>query len=134
MHVIARPRIAEAAQRHPAAREWLESWWRVASAATWEKLADVRRTYPSTDQVGKCLVFDKGNNYRLVVRVSYANAYTRGTLLVKHFLTHAEYSKDFWKGDCYDDRRSGPYREKPVLPGARARVSAASHPRPRRAR
>jgi len=35
-----------------------------------------------------------------VVRVSYANPWQRGTLLVKHFLTHAEYDKDLWRKDC----------------------------------
>jgi mRNA interferase HigB len=100
MHVIARPKLRQFADKHADARSWLENWWQVASKAAWEKLADVRRTYATADQVGRCLVFDKGNQYRLIVKVSYANEHTRGTLLVKHFLTHAEYDEDFWKDDC----------------------------------
>jgi len=28
------------------------------------------------------------------------NQWQQGTLLVKHFLTHAEYDQDDWKKDC----------------------------------
>lgn len=31
---------------------------------------------------------------------TYANRWTDGTLLVKHFLTHAEYDKNKWCKDC----------------------------------
>ena len=41
-----------------------------------------------------------GTKFRFIVKVSYANQWTGGTLFVKHFLTHAEYDKDRWKKDC----------------------------------
>lgn len=101
MHVISRPKLREFAKRHADARSWIESWWRVATSARWENLADVRRVFLSADQVGRCLVFNAcGNNYRLIVRVSYADQYQRGMLLVKHFLPHTEYDRNQWKGDC----------------------------------
>ena len=101
MHVIARPKIKEAQLAYPSAEKWLDAWWAFSSAARWEKLNDVWEFYPSSDQVGECLVFDVcGNNYRLIVKVAYANEWSRGTLFVKHFLTHAEYSKENWKKDC----------------------------------
>ena len=101
MHIIARPAISEAARRHADASDWLNAWWKVASLARWESLHEVRQQYPSADQVGSCLVFDAcGNRYRLICRVTYANEYQRGTLLVKHFLTHAEYDRDTWKRGC----------------------------------
>ncbi|HEX5103833.1 MAG TPA: type II toxin-antitoxin system HigB family toxin [Pirellulaceae bacterium] len=101
MHVIARATLDAFGRKHRAAKEWLENWWQTAVRANWRNLDDVRRVYQSTDQVGGCLVFDcKGNNYRLIVRVSYANKYTRGTLFVKHLLTHAEYNKNRWKDCC----------------------------------
>ena len=40
-----------------------------------------------------------GNKYRLIVGVKYADDAQQGTLWVKHFLTHAEYSKNRWKGE-----------------------------------
>lgn len=101
MHVIARATLKEFAERYSDAREWIEQWWSVASKAEWTSLESVRETYAAADQVGSCLVFNcKGNTYRLIVRVSYANNHTRGTLFVKHFLTHAEYNKDRWKECC----------------------------------
>ncbi len=101
MHVLARSTIARFSQEHADARDWLAKWWEVASKAHWTNLEDVRATYATADQIGGCLIFDcKGNDYRLVVQVSYRNEHTGGTLFVKHFMTHAEYSKDRWKDCC----------------------------------
>jgi mRNA interferase HigB len=74
MNVIARPAIDAAMARHPDAAGWLETWWTVAKAARWESLADVRGDYPAADQYGRCLIFNaRGNNYRLIVRIVYAD-------------------------------------------------------------
>ena len=101
MHVIARPRLEQARRDHPDASSWLNAWWVVATHAEWHSLEEVRSSYASADQVECCLVFDvRGNRYRLICRVSYANRWQRGTLLIKHFLTHTEYDKDKWKKDC----------------------------------
>lgn len=102
MHIIARPAIDAAKQRYPKAASWLDDWWMAASKAAWSRLAEVRVLYPTADEVGQCLVFDAcGNNYRLICRITYANQWTRGTLLVKHFLTHGEYDKNKWCKDCF---------------------------------
>lgn len=101
MNVISRPAIRNATAKHPDAAEWLDSWWYVAKAARWESLHDVHAIYASADQVGQCLVFNvHGNKYRFVVRVKYADTLQRGTIWIKDFLTHAEYSKERWKGNC----------------------------------
>jgi mRNA interferase HigB len=101
MHVISRAAIKAAAARHATAAAWLDQWWRHATSVRWESLLDVRTVYASADQVGRCLVFNAcGNRFRLVVGVKYADEVQRGTLWVKHFLTHAEYDKGDWKGDC----------------------------------
>jgi mRNA interferase HigB len=101
MHVISRPAILAASRRHPDAAAWLSQWWTVASRRQWRNLRDVRDQYPATDQVGGCLIFNvRGNTYRLICRITYANQWQHGTLLVKHFLTHADYDKDEWKKDC----------------------------------
>jgi mRNA-degrading endonuclease HigB of HigAB toxin-antitoxin module len=91
MHIIARPAIRSAMKRHPDAAEWLESWWLLASTQTWESLHAVRQVYVAADQVDCRLVFHaRGNRYRLICRVTYANPWQGGTLLVKYILTHAE--------------------------------------------
>ena len=108
MRIIARSAIRNAGERHADAAEWLDGWWQEAGNATWAKLADVREQYPDTDQVGQCLIFNvRGNNYRLICRVTYANQWTKGTLLFKHFLTHAEYDKKKWCKDCIPQPTGG---------------------------
>jgi mRNA interferase HigB len=102
MNVIARPAIDAAIQRHADADGWLENWWTTTKTARWESLHDVRREYPSADQVGRCLVFNaRGNRYRLIVRVVYADQWQNGTVFLKQFLTHAEYDRGNWKGSCF---------------------------------
>jgi len=108
MHVIACPAIDRAKRRYPKVSAWLDAWWFEASHAHWTRLADVREAYPDADELGQCLVFDAcGNDYRLICRMTYANRWTKGTLLVKHFLTHADYDKNKWCKDCMSqkDRR-----------------------------
>jgi mRNA interferase HigB len=101
MHIIARPAIEVAKRKYPKAASWLDLWWVTASRVAWARLAEVRVLYPSADEVGQCLIFDAcGNDYRLICRVTYANQWTPGTLLVKHFLTHADYDKKHWCKDC----------------------------------
>lgn len=101
MNVIARPAIKAAIQKFPKAETWLKAWWARASKAAWASLDDVRKDYPSADQVRRCLVFNVcGNDYCFIVKVAYADSYQRGTFFVKHFLTHAEYDKRAWKKDC----------------------------------
>lgn len=101
MHIISRRGIDAAIKRHPDAADWLNAWWSRASLARWESLHDVRRDYAAVDQVQRCLIFNvRGNRYRFICRVTYARQWTRGTLFVKHFLTHAEYDKDPWIKDC----------------------------------
>ena len=105
MNVIARPAVDEAIRHHPDAQNWLNAWWKVARRGQWRSLPHVRETYPGTDQVGSCLLFDVlGNRYRLIVGVRYARRTRGGTLFVKCFLTHTEYDKNAWRKDCsYDD-------------------------------
>lgn len=104
MNVISRPAIDEAIRRHPDAESWLNAWWKVAMREQWETLLHLRETYPKTDQVGSCLIFDvKGNAFRLIVGVRYSSLTRGGTLFVKHFLTHAEYDRDDWKKDCANE-------------------------------
>jgi mRNA interferase HigB len=101
MHIIARPAIQDAKERYPNAGAWLDGWWTAAGKATWIRLADVRVCYPAADEVGQCLVFDAcGGDYRLICRMTYANQWNHGTLLVKHFLTHGDYDKNKWRKDC----------------------------------
>ena len=101
VNVLSRPAIDAAIARHPDAAGWLETWWATAKSARWENLRVVSLDYPAADQYERCLIFNaRGNKYRMIVRIVYADQWQNGTVFVKHFLTHAEYDKDLWKGVC----------------------------------
>jgi mRNA interferase HigB len=94
VHVISRKKLLEAAGVHADLAGPLEVWYRIAKAAQWESLEDVRQQFPSADGVGKHTVFNiKGGNYRLISEIYYQTQ----TLLIRYVLTHAEYDKEGWK-------------------------------------
>ena len=71
----------------------IAEWHKIASAASWRNLADVRKVYPSADPMGPYTVFNiKGNAYRLIVKIKYRWQ----MIFVKHLLTHAEYDRKEW--------------------------------------
>ena len=101
MNIIATRAIRQYQDDYPDAASALDAWLEVAGKAHWDSFNKVLETYASADQVGSCLVFNiRGNNYRLICGVAYANRWVKGTLFVKHFLTHADYDKDARKRDC----------------------------------
>ncbi len=101
MNIIATRTIRQFQKDYPDASNALDAWLEAAGKAHWESFNEALETYPAADQVGSCLVFNiRGNNYRLICGVCYANQWVKGTLFVKHFLPHAEYDKNAWKQDC----------------------------------
>lgn len=94
MHVISRKRLKEAADRHPELESPLDVWFRIAKRASWQTLADVRKTFSSADLVEKWTVFNiKGNKFRLITELNYR--FQR--VYIRHVLTHAEYDQEKWK-------------------------------------
>lgn len=58
-----------------------------------EGLHEVRKEFPSADQVGNVLIFNVlGGSYRLIVRVSWVSQ----RIFVKALLTHKEYDRKEW--------------------------------------
>jgi mRNA interferase HigB len=97
MRVISRKKLREFWADHPDAEVALTAWYKTARKARWLKFADVRAVFPSADQVGKCVVFNiGGNKYRLIAIIS--PSWRR--LYVCFVLTHREYDREHWKGDC----------------------------------
>jgi mRNA interferase HigB len=97
MHVISLKRLREFWRRWPEAESPLRAWHRVAEHAGWGCFADVREVYPHADQVGQCTVFNiAGNKFRLVVVIHF----DRGKVYIRHVMTHEEYDRGAWKGDC----------------------------------
>jgi mRNA interferase HigB len=94
LHVISRKKLKEAATRHSDLEAPLDVWFRIAKRASWQTLADVRKTFSSADSVEKWTVFNiKGNNYRLITEINYR--FQR--IYIRHVLTHSEYDQKRWK-------------------------------------
>jgi mRNA interferase HigB len=94
MRVISKKAWRDAVVADPSLEEPMSAWYKVASAAEWENLVDVRKTYSHADFVDPYTVFNiKGGNYRLIVKIEYR----KQMIFVKHLLTHAEYDRNGWK-------------------------------------
>ena len=90
VNVISKQGLMELANKHPETLTVLASWYSASRKARWNGLHDVRRTFPSADQVGSVLIFNVlGGNYRLIATVNYRWQ----TLFVKALLTHREYDR-----------------------------------------
>lgn len=97
MHIISLKRLREFWAHYPDAELPLREWYRTATRASWQTLAETRRDYSHADKVGRCTVFNiRGNHYRIITKIFYDNQ----TILVRCVLTHREYDKEVWKNDC----------------------------------
>lgn len=96
MHLISIRNLRCDATPHPDAQMQIENWYKNIRTSHWANLEEVRQVYPKAEAVGNFTVFNiKGNDYRLIVGINYANQ----TIYYKYFLTHAEYDKGKWKND-----------------------------------
>ena len=78
---------------HPDAERPLRAWFSIAKQSRWANIADVRRSHPKADKVGRFTVFDiGGNKYRLIVEISYKV----GRIYIRQVLTHTEYDRHRW--------------------------------------
>jgi len=94
MHVISFKRIREFFFTHRDAEGSLTAWYRTVKKANWQNVAELKRTYPTADLVGRYMVFNiRGNKYRLIARVVYRSQ----TVFVVGVLTHEEYDLGKWK-------------------------------------
>ncbi len=93
MNVLSKPGLLKLAKKHPETLPRLALWYKVARKAEWRGLHQVRREYPSADQVGDVLIFDVlGGNFRLITRVKY----DLQRIYVKALLNHREYDRKEW--------------------------------------
>jgi mRNA interferase HigB len=101
MNIIATRTIRAYQDAYLDAATALDAWLEVAGKAHWESYNEVLKPMRAPIRWVPALVFNiRGNKYRLICGVAYANRWVKGTLFVKHFLTHAEYDKNTWKRDC----------------------------------
>ncbi len=94
MHIIARKRIHEFNQKHPGASEPLERWYRIIKHSNFSAFTELRKTFPSADQVDRFTILNiGGNKYSLISYIVYALK----RIYIRHIVTHSEYDKGKWK-------------------------------------
>lgn len=94
MEVLGLDVLEEGKRKHTRAAKAICRWLALAEGCLASNPNELRRTFGSVDPVPPQTVFDiKGNDYRLIAEIDYEVQ----VIIVTHFLTHAEYSKDRWK-------------------------------------
>ena len=100
MKVIKPATVRLWARKHPTAASSPAGWLALVKAAKFKDFVALRQVYRSADLVQvasgrNVIVFNiSGNNYRLVAAVHFN---TQRAFALR-FMTHAEYSKNHWKG------------------------------------
>jgi mRNA interferase HigB len=94
MHVISRKALRTFWESHPESKAPLIRWHQVMVRTDFANINELRRTFPTADQIGRLIVFNiAGNKYRLVASIHF----NRGKAYVRHVLTHREYDRGEWK-------------------------------------
>lgn len=84
-------------EKHPVSEEVLDDFYRKISRVKADSIVELRRTFPTADRLGGCMVFNVGgNNYRVIAHV----AFDLQIVWIRFVLSHAEYSQERWKTDC----------------------------------
>lgn len=91
MRIIALRALREFWERHPPAETPLRAWYADASHADWKTPADIKSAHRNASFIsGNRVVFNiKGNDYRLIVAVRYA----QGLMFIRFVGTHADYDR-----------------------------------------
>lgn len=91
VNVVSRRTLVTFWTAQPAARKPLEACFAAARAAEWSSPGDIREAFASADFLGDNRVIFNigGNNFRLVVRISYRFK----QVMIKFVGSHAEYDQ-----------------------------------------
>lgn len=91
MRIISRRTLREFWEKHPDARQPLETWFADVSRAAWTGPTEVKAIYRNASIIANNrVVFNiKGNHYRLVIAV----AYPHGLVFIRFIGTHEEYDR-----------------------------------------
>lgn len=72
----------------------LQHWFTIVRKTDYASFVDLRKTFPSADQVDQFTVFNiGGNKFRLIAAIHY----NRKKLYIRHILTHTEYDRNMWR-------------------------------------
>lgn len=99
MEIFGRPE--KELRRNAPARAPYTVWEHGVVRSRWTKFEDVLAARPDVDKVGSCYLFNLGGNkFRLIAKIRFAAQGREGVVHVRALMTHAEYDKGAWKGDC----------------------------------
>jgi mRNA interferase HigB len=94
MHVITRKRLNEFALKYPETKSALTRWYQIIKTGKFNSFVELRREFPSADQVDNFTVFNiSGNKVRLIAAIHY----NRQKLYIRAVLTHTEYDRGTWR-------------------------------------
>lgn len=94
MRIISIKALRQFWEQYPDSKLALTRWFKIVRHITFRGFSELRTTFPSVDKVGKWIVFNiGGNKYRLIAVIHF----NRGTVYIRHVLTHQEYDKGSWK-------------------------------------
>lgn len=91
MRVISVKKLREFWEKHPDAEQPLRIWYGDVRRSSWRKPSDIKRSYSTASFLaGNRVIFNiRGNNYRLVVVISF----TAGIVYIRFIGTHEEYDR-----------------------------------------
>jgi len=91
MHVISRKTLREFWEKHPDARQPLQTWYADLKHAVWKKPSDIKSVYRNASFLSNNrVVFNiKGNNYRVIIVVQY----NHGLVYIRFVGTYKEYDR-----------------------------------------
>lgn len=91
LRVVAKKILREFWEKHEDCEQQLKAWFREVEKAEWENPNQIKIEYPSASILNdNRVVFNiKGNNYRLIVKISYEYE----MVWIRFIGTHAEYDK-----------------------------------------
>ena len=96
MHVISEKQLKDFWSLQAKAEEPLRSWIKLIESHRFNSFAELRRSFPHADQVGKLTVFNiGGNKFRLVAHIHF----NTGKVFVRFVGTHTDYDRGDWKTD-----------------------------------
>ena len=91
MRVVAKKILRDFWERHEDCEQQLKSWFREVQKSEWENPNQIKEEYPSASILNNNrIVFNiKGNNYRLIVKISFEYQ----MVWIRFVGTHEEYDK-----------------------------------------
>ncbi len=94
MHIITRKRLLEFSEKCQESELPLDRWYRIVKRTDFESFSDLRKTFPSADQVGRLTVFNiGGNKLRLITFI----VYSKKRIYIRDIFTHKNYNKGKWR-------------------------------------